>query len=384
MENSGSMKGISYRSSEGLKSDLLNAVDLNTTISTTGPKRDSLIYRGYAIQDLAENVSFEEVVYLLLFEDLPSPTRLQQFRTEISQKRTIPSDLKKILEIIKKDGHPQDVLRTIVSVIGMLEKENPDWSNQYDCAVRLVSVTGPALLYWYHFSRFGIRINENPSKDDSIATNFLRLLTQKDVIDPSVSRALEICMISGAENTGASTLTCRVIGSTLSDLHSSITGAIAALKGTLHGGANEAAILYLKDLKTKTDVDQLMTRTFESKEKLMAFGHHAFKNGDPRNGYLKRWSGTLAKVSKENSIIFEMASYLESRMGEHKGLYPNIDYYTAVIYHQCGIPQELFTPIFAISRISGWCANSFEQRKLRRVLRMPLPYIGPLGKRVKN
>lgn len=357
---------------------------ITTGLSSLGYNNDKLYYRGYDIEELAEHTSYEQVIYLLFYEDLPSAHQLQSFKADLSKRRSIPPDLKKILEIIKKDALPTDVLRTIVSAMGLFDKEKPDFSNQFECALNLIAIIGPAILYWYHFSHFGKRIDENPVKEDTISTNFLRLLTQASFVDPDYSRAFELCLIAGAENTGPSTLATRIVSSTLSDYHSSLSSAISALRGRLHGGAVEMVIRYLKELHSPSDVDQYIKKAVENKERVMGFGHIVHKTGDPRRKFLKFWADKIGQKPQGNKTIHDIANYMESKMALEKKLNPNIDFYSAVIYHQCGIPSEFFTSIFAISRTPGWSAHTFEQRKLGRVLHHRFAYNGVPARKIES
>ena len=353
-----------------------------SSVSSVGPKRDQLIFRGYTIEDLTAHSSFEATIYLLLHSELPTKAQLAEFHKQIVIKRTIPLEVKKVLEIINKDANPTDVARTIVSLMGMLDKEKEDRSNQFDCCLRVASMLGPALLYWYHFSHSGVRIEEQTGPEDTIPANFLKLLTLKSVIDPDVLRAFEVGLMCEAEYTGSSTLVARVAASTLTDYHSSLASAFATLKGHLHGGALEAAMRFLKDIKTVEQAEQVISDRLASKQPVMGFGHFIYKTGDPRNKILKHWSTILSEKAPENKQMHDIACHIESKMDRERKLYPNVDFFTSVIYYQCGIPVSLYTPIFCFARISGFSAHIFDQRSNNRLLFQGFEYTGPQIKRI--
>ena len=353
-----------------------------SSVSSVGPKRDQLIFRGYTIEDLTAHSSFEATIYLLLHSELPTKAQLAEFHKQIVINRTIPLEVKKVLEIINKDANPTDVARTIVSLMGMLDKEKEDRSNQFDCCLRVASMLGPALLYWYHFSHSGVRIEEQTGPEDTIPANFLKLLTLKSVIDPDVLRAFEVGLMCEAEYTGSSTLVARVAASTLTDYHSSLASAFATLKGHLHGGALEAAMRFLKDIKTVEQAEQVISDRLASKQPVMGFGHFIYKTGDPRNKILKHWSTILSEKAPENKQMHDIACHIESKMDRERKLYPNVDFFTSVIYYQCGIPVSLYTPIFCFARISGFSAHIFDQRSNNRLLFQGFEYTGPQIKRI--
>lgn len=349
-----------------------------SAIATVGISGRGLNYRGYTIEELAHKSTFEEVAYLLLKGSLPTPEQYKEFTSQLWSMRTIPKDLIKILESIPKHAHPMDVMRTISSCMGLFEPEKEDMTNQFNCLMRLIAVFGPALLYWYHFSHSGIRINLKVNPNDSIAENFMKLLTMNNYIDPMIVKAVDVSLILYAEHGfAASTFGSRVAASTLSDIHSAITVGISTLKGKLHGGANEAAMKFLQGIETKEQADEIMEKMFKNKEKIMGFGHRVYKKGDPRHKLVKEWSKKLSERSFGNKNLYNISDYIERIMLEKKGMHPNLDYFAASTYHQCGIPTFLFTPIFVISRSTGWASHIFEQRANNRLIRPVSKYIGP-------
>jgi 2-methylcitrate synthase len=323
-------------------------------------------------------------MYLLLHGELPTKAQLSEFHRQIVIKRTIPLEVKKVLEIITKDANPSDVARTLVSLMGMLEKEKDDRSNQHDCCLRIASMLGPALLYWYHFSHSGVRIQEQTGPEDTIPANFLKLLTLKTELDPDVLRAFEIGLMCEAEYTGSSTLVARVSASTMTDFHSSLTAAFGTLKGHLHGGALEAAMRFFNEIKSIEQAEQVISEKLSKKEPVMGFGHFIYKTGDPRNKILKHWSTILSEKSLENKKLHDIACHIESKMNRERKLYPNVDFFTSVIYYQCGIPVSLYTPIFCFARICGFSAHIFDQRTNNRLIFQGYEYTGPQVKRITS
>lgn len=349
----------------------------DTTISSVGVAGMGLTYRGYTIEELSQKSTFEEVLYLMLNERLPTKPELEQYKTELVALRTIPVELKKVLEVIKKNGHPMDICRTIVSVLGMIEQEKEDFSNQKHLAMRLVAVLGPAMLYWYHFAHSGIRINENTGSD-SIASNYMKLLTLSSQVDPDVVRAFDVSLILYAEHEfAASTFAARTTASTRADLHSAICTGIATLKGNLHGGANEAVIQYLQHIKSIPEADTFLNDQYKNKKLVMGFGHRVYQKGDPRHAIIKQWSEKLSKKPFGQPNLHAIACHIEDRMVKEKKIHPNLDFFAAMVYYQSGIPVSLYTPIFVISRTSGWAAHIFEQRRNNKLIRPSSNYIGP-------
>jgi len=348
----------------------------DSAISTVGVGL-GLNYRGYNIEDLAAQCSFEEVAYLLLVGHLPTKTELQAFQTQIAENRWIPEDLKRVLELIPKTAHPMDVMRTISSYLGIIEPETKQ-NDQLKISIRLIAVFGPSILYWYHFAHSGIKIKGETCPKDSIAQNFMKLLLLKDDIDPTVIKAFDVSLILYAEHEfNASTFACRVTVSTLADFYSGITTAIGTLRGPLHGGANEAAMEFLAPIKDIKNAEDIVNETFRNKKLIMGFGHRVYKKGDPRSPIIKEYSRELSKKPFGNPRLFEVSEYIEKKVMDEKKMYPNLDYYSASTYHQCNIPVELFTPIFVISRTTGWAAHIMEQRANNKLIRPLSNYTGP-------
>jgi 2-methylcitrate synthase len=349
----------------------------DTSISSVGVQGMGLTYRGYTIEDLAEKSNFEEVFYLLINGDLPSGAELAEFRRKLYAMRQLPEELKKILEYIKKDAHPMDICRTIASVMGMLESEREDFSNQKECAMRLVALFGPAMLYWYHFANSGIRISENTGANDSTAENYMKLLLLTNKVDPDVVRAFDVSLILYAEHEfAASTFAARTAASTRADFYSAIVTGISTLKGNLHGGANEAVLQYLKGINSIDEANKYLNANFEKKNLIMGFGHRVYQKGDPRHKLIKAWSERLTSKPFGNKKLHDIACHIENRMVTEKKIHPNLDFFAAMTYYQSQIPVSLYTPIFVISRTSGWAAHIFEQRKNNKLIRPSSNYVG--------
>ena len=276
-----------------------------------------------------------------------------------------------------------DVTRTIVSVMGMLEPEAEDFSNQVDVTMRLVAMLGPAMLYWYHFALSGLRIKETTKPNDSIAANYLKLLLFKDEVDADIVRAFDVSLILYAEHEfAASTFAARTTASTRSDLYSAIVTGISTLKGNLHGGANEAVLKYLQPLKTIKAADDYLNDSYAKKQLIMGFGHRVYQKGDPRHPIIKKWAEKLAQKATGDKNLLDVANHVESRMVAEKKIHPNLDFYAALTYFQSGIPVSLYTPIFVISRTSGWAAHVIEQRKNNKLIRPTSNYVGPKERRL--
>jgi 2-methylcitrate synthase len=345
-----------------------------SAISTVGIGGIGLNYRGYSIHDLAEQASFEEVAYLLIYLKLPTETELKNFQTRLCGLRNLPDALKTILELIPANSHPMDVLRTGCSVLGSLEPESP-LHDQYAVTNRLLACFPSILLYWYHYHLSGKKIDLE-TDDETVAGYFLHLLHGKKP-DELHRRALDVSLILYAEHEfNASTFAARVTTATLSDMYSAIVSAIGTLRGTLHGGANEAAMELIKQFPTPSDAEIKMRELLAEKALIMGFGHRVYSTSDPRSDIIKGWSKQLAEGAKD-AILYPVSERIEKLMWDEKRLFPNLDFYSASTYHFCGIPTEMFTPLFAIARVSGWAAHIMEQRANNKLIRPTSEYIGP-------
>ncbi|WP_312331028.1 bifunctional 2-methylcitrate synthase/citrate synthase [Acinetobacter variabilis] len=345
-----------------------------TALSTVGKSGAGLTYRGYDVQDLAENCQFEEVAYLIFFGELPTSEQLAAYKGKLKSLRVLPQALKEVLERIPADSHPMDVMRTGVSMLGNLETEQ-SFDQQQDVADRILATLPAIICYWYRYSHDGVRIDEN-TDDDSIGAQFLHLLHDKKP-NQLHEQVMNVSLILYAEHEfNASTFTARVCASTLSDLHSCITGAIGSLRGPLHGGANEAAMDMIENWKSPEEAEREMLGMLERKEKIMGFGHAIYKDNDPRNGIIKQWSEKLAK-DVGDTVLYPVSVRCEEVMWREKKLFCNADFFHASAYHFMGIPTKLFTPIFVMSRVTGWAAHVMEQRADNRIIRPSADYTGP-------
>jgi 2-methylcitrate synthase len=345
-----------------------------TAIATVGKEGAGLTYRGYDIYDLAKNARFEEVAFLLHHGHLPNAEELAGYVDRLRGMRGLPGELRDVLEKIPADAHPMDVLRTGCSFLGNIEPEG-DFNRQREVADRLLAGFPSMLLYWYRFHADGKRI-ETETDDDSVAGHFLHMLHDKPPSDFH-RRVLDVSLILYAEHEfNASTFTARVIAATLSDFHSAITGAIGALRGPLHGGANEAAMELIDRFRSVPEAETGIRDALARKEKIMGFGHRVYTESDPRNVVIKEFSRQLAEEVGD-SRLFPVSEVIEKVMWEEKKLFPNADFYSATAYHFMGIPTQLFTPIFVCSRITGWAAHVMEQRANNRLIRPGADYTGP-------
>ena len=349
-----------------------------TEISTVGAAGNNLRYRGYNVQDLAAKSTFYEVAYLILRGRLPTQTELDRWVSKrLMNKRGIPQPLKDVLERIPADAHPMDVLRTGVSFMGNIEEEG-DFSNELRVAERLLAVIPSILVYWYRYSHDNVRI-ETETDDASIGAHFLHML-HGEVPDDLSARVMDVSLILYAEHEfNASTFTARVAASTLTDMHSCITAAIGSLRGPLHGGANEAAMAMIEQYSSAEAAVADVKRKLAARELIMGFGHAVYRVRDPRNEIIKEWSKQLSELNN-SPLLFDVSEAVERTMKEEKNMFANADFFHASAYTYMGIPTKLFTPIFVMSRVTGWCAHVFEQRANNRIIRPGADYIGPAAR----
>ena len=345
-----------------------------TALCTVGKTGTGLTYRGYDISELAEGATFEEVAHLILYGELPTPSQLDAYKARLRKLRALPKSVTDVLERIPKTTHPMDVMRTGCSFLGNVEPE-VDFSQQHDVADRLLSALPAIINYWYRFSHDGVRIATD-TDEPSLAAHFLHLLHGKRPSDLH-QRVMDVSLILYAEHEfNASTFTARVCASTLSDMHSCVTGAIGSLRGPLHGGANEAAMEMIEKFSSAADAAAGIKGMLARKDKIMGFGHAIYATSDPRNAIIKQWAEKLAKEVGDK-VLFPVSAAVEKTMWDEKKLFANADFYHASAYHFMGIPTKLFTPIFVCSRVSGWTAHIMEQRSNNRIIRPSADYIGP-------
>lgn len=345
-----------------------------TRLCTVGKEGTGLTYLGYDIGDLAENAQFEEVAYMLLHGELPSAAELTAFRDRIRARRGLPEPLREVLDRIPATAHPMDVMRTGVSMLGVLEPET-DFSHQVEIAERLLAVLPSVITYWYRYSHDGVRIDP-ATDDDTVGGHFLHALHGSPPSELH-SRVMNVSLILYAEHEfNASTFTARTCASTLSDLYSCVTGAIGTLRGPLHGGANEAAMAMIEQWETPDEAEEAILGMLARKEKIMGFGHAIYRTSDPRNAIIKEWSKRLSE-DVGDTRLYPISERVEQVMWREKSLFANADFYHASAYHFMGIPTKLFTPIFVMSRVTGWSAHVMEQRENNRLIRPSADYVGP-------
>ncbi|MGF1715887.1 2-methylcitrate synthase [Photobacterium chitinilyticum] len=346
-----------------------------TSLCTVGQSGTGLTYRGYDITDLANHAEFEEVAHLLLKGKLPTQAELDGYKQVLKSARGLPPSLCQVLEAIPADAHPMDVMRTGCSMLGNLDQEL-DFSEQDEKTDTLLAMLPAIICYWYRYSHDGVRIDTANSSQDSIGGYFLEMLTGKAPSELH-KQVMHCSLVLYAEHEfNASTFTARVCASTLSDLHSCITAAIGSLRGPLHGGANEAAMAMIEQWQTAEEAEAGIMEMLANKDKIMGFGHAIYRESDPRNALIKAWSEKLS-ADVGDTHLYAVSERVEQVMKREKGLFCNADFFHASAYHFMGIPTKLFTPIFVMSRVTGWAAHVYEQRANNRIIRPSADYEGP-------
>ncbi|MBB71385.1 MAG: 2-methylcitrate synthase [Legionellales bacterium] len=344
-----------------------------TAIATVGKEGFGLNYRGYSVDDLAEHACFEEVAYLLIYGKLPNETELTDYKNRLKSYRALPGALKIVLEQIPSHAHPMDVLRTGCSALGTMEPER-DFEDEYTVADKLLGSFPAMLMYWYQHHHKGTIDTE--TDDDSLAGHFLHLLHGEKPSELH-RKCVDVSLILYAEHEfNASTFAARVTAATLSDFYSAVTSAIGTLRGPLHGGANEAAMVLIEQFDSVEAADKGLRQMLADKALIMGFGHRVYTSSDPRSDIIKAWAKKLSEAAGD-TVLYPVSERIETIMWDEKKLFPNLDFYSATAYHFCGIPTAMFTPIFVMSRITGWAAHIIEQRANNKLIRPGAEYIGP-------